>query len=71
MQGYMLLAEKYADVQEQKYLWLVKRRIEEGSLSEVIRKKVQLQSEKTDYHQAILHVYSTLIRCLSSNQPYF
>jgi glutamate---cysteine ligase / carboxylate-amine ligase len=71
LQGYMFLAEKYANIQEQKYLWLVKRRIEEGSLSEVIRKNVQLQSEKTDYHQAILHVYSTLIKCLSSNQPYF
>ncbi len=69
--GYLRLAEKYADQDEQKYLWLVKRRIEEGSLSEVIRKNVRLQAEKTDFHQAIRNVYSTLIRCLSNNQPYF
>ncbi len=69
--NYMCLAEKYADAEEQKYLWLVKRRIEQGSLSEVIRKNVHLEAEKTDYHQAIRKVYSTLIKCLNSNQPYF
>ncbi len=70
-QGYLSLAEKYADDDEKKYLWLIKRRIEEGSLSEVIRKKVRQQAEKTDFHQAIHAVYSTLINCLNTNQPYF
>jgi hypothetical protein len=67
----MRLAEKYADADEQKYLWLVKRRLEQGSLSDVIRKNVRVEAEKTTYHQAIQKVYSTLIRCLSTNQPYF
>jgi gamma-glutamyl:cysteine ligase YbdK (ATP-grasp superfamily) len=71
LQGYMRLAEKYADADEAKYLWLVKRRIEEGSLSEVIRKNVRVEAEKSDFHQAICKVYSTLIKCLSTNQPYF
>ncbi len=70
-QGYMRLAEKYATPDEQKYLWLVKRRIEEGSLSEVIRKNVHLESEKSGFHQAICTVYSRLIKCLSTNEPYF
>ncbi|MGD6934763.1 MAG: glutamate-cysteine ligase family protein [Candidatus Bathyarchaeia archaeon] len=70
-QSYMCLAEKYADREEKKYLWLVKRRIEEGSLSEVIRKNVQVEAEKSDFHQAIRTVYSRLIKCLSTNEPYF
>ncbi|XHH08222.1 MAG: glutamate-cysteine ligase family protein [Candidatus Bathyarchaeia archaeon] len=70
-QGYLRLAEKYADSEEQKYLWLIKRRIEEGSLSEVIRKNVRFEAEKAGFHQAIQTVYSRLINCLSTNEPYF
>jgi gamma-glutamyl:cysteine ligase YbdK (ATP-grasp superfamily) len=70
-QSYLKLAEKYADKDEQKYLWLVKRRIQEGSLSDVIRKNVRLEAEKSDFHQAICSVYSRLIKCLSTNEPYF
>jgi hypothetical protein len=70
-QSYLKLAEKYADKDERKYLWLVKRRIQEGSLSEVIRKNVRLEAEKSDFHQAICTVYSRLIKCLSTNEPYF
>ncbi len=70
-QSYLNLAEKYADVDEEKYLWLFKRRIQEGSLSEVIRKKVQLRAEKTDFHEAIKSVYSTLIKSLYTNEPCF
>jgi gamma-glutamyl:cysteine ligase YbdK (ATP-grasp superfamily) len=70
-QRYLCLAEKYADADEQKYLWLVKRRIEEGSLSEVIRRNVRHEAENTGFHQAIRAVYSTLIKCLSTNEPYF
>jgi len=70
-QNYLNLAEKYADADEKKYLWLIKRRIMEGSLSEVIRKKVRLHTEKTDFHEAIKSVYSTLIKSLCTNEPYF
>jgi hypothetical protein len=65
------LAEEYATSDEKKYLWLIKRRIEQGNLSELIRKKVQLRAQKTDFHEAIKTIYSTLIKSLSDNEPYF
>jgi gamma-glutamyl:cysteine ligase YbdK (ATP-grasp superfamily) len=70
-QYYLDLAVEHADEDEKKYLWIVKKRIEEGSLSELIRNRVLRRAEKTDFHQAILNVYSTLIKCLSDNEPYF
>ena len=59
------------DADEKKYLWLVKKRIEEGSLSDLIRADVLKRAKKTDFHEAIVDVYSTLIKCLSDNEPYF
>jgi hypothetical protein len=65
------VAFEYANEDEKKYLWLIKKRIENGSLSEIIRSRVLRRAEKTDFHEAIIHVYSTLIKCLSDNEPYF
>jgi gamma-glutamyl:cysteine ligase YbdK (ATP-grasp superfamily) len=64
------LAQKYANDDEKEYLWLVAKRIEEGSLSERIRANVLRRAQKTDFHQAIVDVYSTLIKCLSDNEIY-
>ncbi len=64
-QYYFKLAQEHADEDEKKYLWLVKKRIDEGSLSERIRANVQKHAEKTDFHEAIVDVYSTLIKCPS------
>ncbi len=69
-QHYLNLAQKHADEDEKKYLWLVKKRIEEGNLSENVRARVLRRAQKTDFHQAIVDVYSTLIKCLIDNQPY-
>jgi gamma-glutamyl:cysteine ligase YbdK (ATP-grasp superfamily) len=69
-QYYLNLASEYADEDEKKYLWLLQKRIEEGSLSELIRANVLRRAEKTDFHQAIVDVYSTLIKCLSDNEIY-
>ena len=55
---------EYATEDEKKYLWLVKKRIEEGNLSELIRERVLRRAQKTSFHQAIIDVYSTLIKCL-------
>ena len=63
-------SQEHATDDEKKYLWLVKKRIEEGNLSERIRANVLRRAQKTDFHQAIVDVYSTLIKCLSDNQPY-
>jgi hypothetical protein len=59
-----------AEDEEKKYLSVVKRRIEGGSLSETIRRQVQLRAQKTDLKEAIVGVYSKLIKCLIDNEPY-
>jgi gamma-glutamyl:cysteine ligase YbdK (ATP-grasp superfamily) len=70
-QNYLALALEHADADEKGYLWLVKRRIEEGNLSELIRARVLNRAQKTRFHEAIVNVYSTLIKCLRDNEPYF
>jgi gamma-glutamyl:cysteine ligase YbdK (ATP-grasp superfamily) len=67
-QHYYNLALEHADKDEKKYLPTVKKRIEEGSLSELIRTSILRRAQKTDFHQAIIDVYSTLIKCLSNNE---
>ena len=69
-QHYFKLAQEHADEDEKKYLWLEKKRIDEGCLSERIRANVQRRAQKTDFHEAIVDVYSTLIKSLADNQPY-
>lgn len=70
-QNYLNLAYEHVTEDEKKYLWLVKRRIEEGNLSELIQARVLRRAQKTALYQAIIDVYSTLIKCLHDNQPYF
>jgi gamma-glutamyl:cysteine ligase YbdK (ATP-grasp superfamily) len=70
-QYYLKLASEYAKEDEKKYLWIIKKRIENGNLSEIIQNRVLKRAEKTDFHEAIVNVYSTLIKCLSDNEPYF
>jgi gamma-glutamyl:cysteine ligase YbdK (ATP-grasp superfamily) len=65
------LALENAEEDEKKYLWIVKKRIEDGNLSEIIRSNVMKKAQKTDLKDAILNVYSTLIKCLFNNHPYF
>jgi len=65
------LAHEYADKDEKTYLWIIKKRLENGSLSEIIRNRVLKRAEKTDFREAVVNVYSTLIKCLSDNEPYF
>ena len=67
---YLRIAMEHATEDEKKYLWLVKKRIEEGSLSELIRERVLRRAQKTSLDQSIIDVYSTLIKCLMDNQPY-
>jgi gamma-glutamyl:cysteine ligase YbdK (ATP-grasp superfamily) len=70
-QSYLDLAYAHADADEKKYLWLIKKRLENGNLSEIIRDRVLRRAEKTDFHEAIVNVYSTLIKCLLDDEPYF
>jgi len=64
------LASDNATEQEKQYLWLIRKRIEQGNLSEMIREKVSRRAQKTDYAEAIRDVYSMLINCLADNQPF-
>jgi gamma-glutamyl:cysteine ligase YbdK (ATP-grasp superfamily) len=60
-----------AEEEEKKFLPLVKSRIDNGSLSEIIRAHVIRKAQRTDFKEATASVYSTLIKCLAANQPYF
>ncbi len=70
-QRYLDLAFEHADADEEKYLWLIKKRLENGSLSEIILDRVLRRAKKTDFHEAVVNIYSTLIKCLFDNEPYF
>ncbi len=65
------IASEYANTNEKKYLWIVKKRIEEGNLSEIIRRRVQIRAQKTTLKEAIISIYKQLEDALSKNQPYF
>jgi glutamate---cysteine ligase / carboxylate-amine ligase len=68
---HLKLAQKNAGADEKTYLRLVERRILEGNLSNLIRSRVLKRAQKTDFHEAVIDVYSTLINCLRNNEPYF
>lgn len=70
-QYYLSLAQKYSNADEKRYLSLIQRRLEEGNLSEIIRRRVMTRATKTSFHDATIDVYSTLIKCLINNEPYF
>ena len=65
------LAVENAEEDEKKYLWIIKKRMEEGNLSDVIRSRVLKKAQKTDLKEAIFTVYSALTKCLVDNEPYF
>jgi carboxylate-amine ligase len=64
------IAQEHATENEKEYLWLVKKRIEEGNLSELIRDRVSNKSKKTDPKDAIITVYLDLAEALAENKPY-
>jgi gamma-glutamyl:cysteine ligase YbdK (ATP-grasp superfamily) len=64
------IASENADEDEKQYLWMVRKRIESGNLSELVRERVTRRAQKTDLVEAIRSVYSTLIKCLVDNQPF-
>jgi len=64
------IAYDSASEEEKRYLWVIKKRIEDGSLSDTILKHVQTRSQKTDLNEAILVVYSELAEKLGKNEIY-
>jgi len=64
-------AWKNASEEEKKFLPLIEKRVECGNLSELIRQQIEKKSQRTDFTEAVVHVYSKLIRSLVSNHPFF
>jgi hypothetical protein len=65
------IAWKNASQEERKYLLTVKKRIDRGSLSDIIRERVERKAQKTDLKEATVEIYSGLVESLMDNQPYF
>jgi gamma-glutamyl:cysteine ligase YbdK (ATP-grasp superfamily) len=68
---FLKIAWKNATEEEKKYLPIVEKRIELGSLSDILRDRVVRKAQKTDFREAVIDVYSRLIKSLMDNQPYF
>lgn len=64
------VAEKNADEEEKRYLWIIKKRIEEGPLSYLITRDVKRRRQETSLEEAILKVYLNLAEKLQKNQIY-
>jgi len=64
------IAEKNASSEEKKYLRIIKHRIAEGNLSDLILKEVTKKVLRTDLEEAIFTVYSTLTSSLEKNRVY-
>ena len=67
---YHSLAQANATEDEKKYLPTVRRRIECGNLSELLRQRVVKKSQRTTLREALVDVYSELAESLAKNQPY-
>lgn len=65
------VAWENATDEEKAYLPLLQKRIAEGNLSDIIKERVLRKAQRVDLKEAIVSVYSTLIKCLATNQPYF
>jgi len=64
------IANGNASSEEKKYLETIKRRIEEGNLSDLILKEVTKKVLRTDLEEAIFTVYSKLASSLERNRVY-
>jgi len=64
------IAWENASSEEKKYLGIIKRRIEEGNLSDLILKEVTKRVLRTDLREAIFTVYSSLASSLERNRVY-
>jgi len=67
---YLRIALENASVEEKTYLPIVRKRIEEGNLSNLIRRDVLKKTQKTDLDEAILSIYLKLTKNLKENEVY-
>jgi len=64
------IAEENASKEEKQYLRIVKKRIENGNLSNLILRDVMRRSQKNSFEEAVLNVYSSLTKNLVENKLY-
>jgi len=64
------IAEENSTSQEKDYLRVIKKRIENGNLSQIVAEHVRRRLKKTNMKEAILDVYSRLIKSLRKNEIY-
>jgi len=67
---YFRIALENASVEEKTYLPIVGKRIEEDSLSGLIRRDIMKKAQKTDLGEAILSIYLKLTENLRENEVY-
>ncbi|MEM2104521.1 MAG: glutamate-cysteine ligase family protein [Candidatus Bathyarchaeia archaeon] len=67
---FLRTAWENATREEKEYLSLVEKRIDSGSLSDVIRRRVNVRAQKTSFDEAIVDVYSKLLNSLKTNEPF-
>jgi len=67
---YFRIASENASVEEETYLPIVRKRIEEGNLSNLIRRDVLKKAQKTDLDEAILSIYLKMAENLKENEVY-
>jgi gamma-glutamyl:cysteine ligase YbdK (ATP-grasp superfamily) len=65
------IAYENASKEEKNYLWIIKKRIEKGNLSEIISKKVHERARNTDFNEAIVTTYTELTENLRRNNICF
>lgn len=64
------LALGSASQEERDYLPLIRKRIENGNLSAIIRERVNAKTRKKDFREAVVEVYLELAETLVKNKPY-
>lgn len=63
-------ARDNATDEERNYLSLIEKRITDGSLANLILRDVVRSAVEKNFHNSVLEVYSSLIKCLRENRPY-
>jgi hypothetical protein len=70
-QHLLQIALDNASEEEKEYIPTVRKRIEQGNLSDIIRARVKRKAQRIGFREAIISVYSELMKSLMDNQPYF
>lgn len=69
--SFLHIASDHAYEDEKKYVSIIQKRIEQGNLSDVISERIRRKAQKTNFKEALIHVYLQLAKSLMDNEPYF